>query len=64
MNKNNVRILKGLFKGELGELHKTFKHNGQTLYSIRMYHIGESPRDPAFYYSFATVADGEFEYIK
>lgn len=63
MNKNNVKILKGLFRGKIGELYKTFKHNGQTLHIVRMYHAGEATRDPAFYYSCATVADGEFEYV-
>ncbi len=64
MNKNNVKITKGLFKGEVGELHRTFKHNEKTLYLIRMFHLGSAPKDPAFYYSVATVEAGDFEYIK
>lgn len=64
MNKNNVKILKGLFKGELGELHGSFQHNGKTLYVVRMFHWGTAPKDPAFYYSVATVEAGGFEYIK
>jgi len=64
MNKNNVKITKGLFKGETGELHRTFKYNGKTLHTIRMFHLGTAPKDPAFYYSVATVEDGDFEYIK
>ena len=64
MNKNNVKIKKGLFKGELGELHGSFQHNGKTLYVVRIFHLGNAPKDPAFYYSVATVEDADFEYIK
>ena len=63
MNKK-VKVLNGLFRGEIGELHKTFQHNGKTMYVIRICKTKEGYKDTTPYYSFATVEDGEFEYVK